>query len=140
MNSSESEFKKGVFTMCDYRENDKCPPWTIQASEILHDSKKTIYYDNAVVKIYDFPIFYFPKFSHPDPTVKRRSGFLIPTLSDSKNLGSSISIPYFSAISDDKNFTFDARFFAKENPFSSGEYHQAFRNSNFLADFGYTRI
>ena len=34
-----SEFKKGIFTICDYRENDKCPPWTIQASEILHDNK-----------------------------------------------------------------------------------------------------
>ena len=29
-------------------------------------------------KIYDVPILYFPKLSHPDPTVKRRSGFLTP--------------------------------------------------------------
>ena len=52
------------------------PPWTIQSKKMLHDNiKKTIYYDNAIVKVYDFPIF-FPKLSHPDPSVERRSGFL----------------------------------------------------------------
>ena len=62
--------------MCDYRENDKCPPWELTAKKIRHDNvKKTIYYDNAVIKIYDVPIFYFPKLTHPDPTVDRRSGF-----------------------------------------------------------------
>ena len=53
--------------------------------KMLHDSKKkTIYYNNAVIKVYDVPIFYIPKLSHPDPTVKRRSGFLPPSISDTK--------------------------------------------------------
>ena len=39
--------------------------------------------------------YFFPKLSHPDPTVDRRSGFLIPYLTNSKNLGSGVSIPYF---------------------------------------------
>ena len=73
---------------------------------MLHDNKKkTIYYDNAVIKIYDIPIFYFPRLSHPDPTVERRSGFLPPAISDSKNLGLGVSVPYFFAIDVDKNFT-----------------------------------
>ena len=25
--------------MCDYREEDKCPPWEISASNIAHDKK-----------------------------------------------------------------------------------------------------
>ena len=139
INNEKSTFNKSVFTACAYRENDKCPPWSIQASEMLHDNKKkTIYYENAIVKIYDIPIFYFPRLSHPDPTVDRRSGFLPPTLSDSKNLGSGITIPYFFAINDDKNFTFDSKLFASENPLFKGEYHQAFKNSVLLADFGFT--
>ena len=86
----KSTFIKSVFTLCDYRENDKCPPWTIQSSKMLHDRiKKTIYYDNALIKVYDVPIFYIPKLSHPDPTVERRSGFLPPSISDTKNLGES---------------------------------------------------
>ena len=75
------------------------------SKKMLHDSKKkTIYYKMQLLKIYDIPIFYFPKLSHPDPTVDRRSGFL-PYLTNSKNLGSGVSIPYFFDINKDKNFT-----------------------------------
>ena len=77
-----------------------CPPWQLQASKIKHDNnKKQLIYDNAVLKVYDLPVFYFPKFFHPDPTVKRQSGFLQPRLNNSNILGSSFSIPYFYAIS-----------------------------------------
>ena len=139
LNEQISSFNKSIFTLCDYRKNDKCPPWTIQASKMLHDNKKkTIYYDNAMIKIYDIPIFYIPRLSHPDPSVKRRSGFMPPSVNDSKNLGAGVSIPYFFAINDDKNFTLTNRFYATENPLFIGEYHQAFKRSNFLADFGFT--
>ena len=140
LSNKKSIFNKSIFTICDYRENDKCPPWTIQASKMLHDNiKKTIYYDNAIIKVYDVPIFYIPKLSHPDPTVERRSGFLPPTISDSKNLGSGVSLPYFFDMGRDKNFTFTSKIFVDENPLILGEYHQAFMNSNFLADFGFTQ-
>ena len=139
INEQKSVYTKSIFTMCDYRESDKCPPWSIQSSKILHDNKKkTIYYDNALIKVYDIPVFYLPKLSHPDPTVERRSGFLPPSFTDTKNLGSSVYIPYFFALGNDKNFTLTSRVFAKENPLFLGEYHQAFKNSNLFADFGYT--
>ena len=135
----KSAFNKATFTLCKYRKNDKCPPWEIQSKNMLHDKiKKTIYYKNAVVKVYDFPIFYFPRLSHPDPTVNRRSGFLVPSLNDSKNLGSGASIPYFFNLGLDKNLTFTNRLYVSENPLFLGEYHQAFKNSNLLTDFGYT--
>ena len=138
-NSQQSTFIKSIFTLCDYRDNDKCPPWSIQSSKMLHDNKKkTIYYDNAIIKVYDIPIFFIPKFSHPDPTVARRSGFLPPTISDTKNLGESIQIPYFFNISKDKNFTLNSRLFVSENPLFTGEYHQALKNSFIMADFGFT--
>ena len=96
--NNKSTFNKSIFTLCDYRKNDKCPPWSIQSTKMLHDNiKKTIYYDNALVKIYDIPVFYFPRLSHPDPTVDRRSGFLPPAISDTKNLGPSVTVPYFFA-------------------------------------------
>ena len=136
----KTSFEKNIFTLCDYRENDKCPPWTMQSSKMLHDNTtKTIYYNNAVLKVYDIPIFYFPRLSHPDPSVKRRSGFLVPSFSDSKNLGEAIAIPYFFDLGIDKNFTLTNQVFFKENPLFLGEYHQAFKNSNLLADFGYTQ-
>ena len=134
-----SSFNKSIFTICELKEGQKCPPWTLRSSEMTHDKKsKTIYYDNAVVKIYDIPILYLPFLSHPDPSVDRRSGFLNPSFSDTKNLGAGISVPYFWALAEDKNFTLTNRLFVDEHPIFFGEYHQAFKNSNFLADFGYT--
>ena len=106
---------------------------------MLHDNKKkTIYYDHAVIKIYDVPIFYIPKLSHPDPSVDRRSGFLPPSFSDTRNLGTGISLPYFFALNNDKNFTLTNKFFDKEHPLFLGEYNQALLNGSFLADFGFT--
>ena len=57
------EFNKGIFTYCKDRGEDKCPVWNLQAEKIKHDvAKKTIYYDNAVLKFFDFPIFIFQSF------------------------------------------------------------------------------
>ena len=126
----KTEFYKSNFTLCDYREKDKCPPWQMISTKMKHDKKKkTIYYDNAVIKLYDIPIFYAPKLAHPDHTVKRRSGFLVPSYSDSKNLGSGIHLPYFWAIGDDKDLTINNRLFASEHPLFIGEYRQVFKNS-----------
>ena len=57
INISENKSKfVSSFTMCNYRKEDKCPPWELTASEMTHDKKsKTIFYDNAVVKVYNVP-------------------------------------------------------------------------------------
>ena len=95
---------KGVFTSC--KKTDDCPPWSIKADKIVHDKKKKLLqYENAVLNFYKIPVFYFPKFFHPDPTVERQSGFLKPKLNNSSILGSSFSLPYFKAISDNKDLT-----------------------------------
>jgi len=134
-----SVFQKGVFTYCS-REKDKCPPWMLQSQKIEHDStKKTIYYKDAVLKIYDFPIFYFPRFSHPDPTVKRRSGFLVPSFSDSSTVGPAFSIPYYWTIARDKDVTITPRIYSRERPLMLAEYRQDFKNSYLIVDTGYTQ-
>ena len=131
-----SFFKKGIFTTCKKR-GDKCPPWTVSAEEIHHDkNKKIINYKNAWLKVYDKPILYFPKFFHPDPTVKRQSGFLMPTLSSSNNLGNYLSVPYFYAISNNKDLTFTPRFYDKQKTLYQAEYRQANKSSEHVMDFG----
>ena len=105
--------KKAVFTSCK-KNNDECPPWQLEASEIKHDkTKKQLIYKDTILKVYDIPIFYFPKFFHPDPTVNRQSGFLTPKLNNSNILGTSLSVPYFGAISESRDFTFNPIFFSK---------------------------
>ena len=137
--NENTKFNKSIFTLCDYRKNDKCPPWSVQAKEMTHDKKKkTIYYKNAVIKIFDLPIFYAPKLSHPDPTVDRKSGFLPPIFDNNKNLGTGFALPYFWAINKDKDLTIRSKIFTAEHPLILGEYRQAFMNSDLVLDLGYT--
>ena len=125
---------KGLFTSC--KKNDNCPPWSIQAEKITYDeNKKQINYDNALVKVYDIPVLYFPKFFHPGPSVKRQSGFLVPYINNSNVLGSSIQIPYFQVLSDNKDFTFKPTIFDKDIFMLQNEYRQKNKNSYFVADF-----
>ena len=127
---------KGAFTSC--KKNDNCPPWVINAEVIKHDkSKKQLIYDNAVLKVYDFPVFYFPKFFHPDPSVKRQSGLLKPEINNSNTLGSSLSLPYFKVISDNKDLTLTPIMFDGGTSMLTTEYRQIKKNSEILADFGY---
>jgi len=131
-NTNQAKISKGVFTTC--KKKDGCPPWLISAEEVVHDkTKKTINYKNAWLKVYDVPVLYFPKFFHPDPTVKRQSGFLIPSFAESSNLGSSINLPYFQAISDNTDLTFTPRIFFDQSLFQL-EYRQVNKNSNHILD------
>jgi len=134
----KTDLSKGVFTVCKKRDG-KCPPWTLQAKKITHDKvKKTIYYDHATLKLYDIPIFYFPKFFHPDPTVKRQSGFLAPFFTNSTTVGAGFALPYYWAISGNKDLTFSPKIYTKENVLFLNEYRQAFRNGFLTLDTSYT--
>tara|TARA_B100000575_G_scaffold247177_1_gene212521 strand:+ start:2203 stop:4632 length:2430 start_codon:yes stop_codon:yes gene_type:complete len=124
---------KGVFTTC--KKNDSCPPWSIQADKITYDeNKKQILYNNALVKVYDIPVLYFPKFFHPGPTVKRQTGFLVPHINNSNVLGSSLQIPYFYAPSNNKDFTFKPTFFDKDIFMFQNEFRLQNKNSFLVAD------
>ena len=128
-------FEKGIFTSC--KKTDKCPPWKISAKEIKHDkANQQIIYKNAWLEVYDFPVFYFPKFFHPDPSVKRQSGFLTPEFGSSKNAGSSVSSPYFYIISDNKDITLKPRLFDNNKFLVQNEYRQKNENSLSILDFG----
>ena len=131
---NNTTLSKAVFTTCK-KNDEKCPPWVMKSKEVFHDKeKKTLNYKNAWLKIYDIPVVYFPKFFHPDPTVKRQSGFLIPNFVGSKSLGQSITIPYFNAISENRDLTFSPRFFFDGSVIIQNEYRQANKNSNHLID------
>jgi len=106
------------------------------AEEIEHDkNKQIIKYKNARLKIYDIPTLYFPRFSHPDPTVKRKSGFLSPKFSSSKNIGSSVTVPYYYVLSDNKDITFKPKLFFNNEIVLQNEYRQENRNSSHVLDF-----
>ena len=129
-----TELSKAVFTLC--KKNDTCPPWQLSANKIVHDKKnKTINYSDAWLKIYDFPVVYFPKFFHPDPTVKRKSGFLIPTLKNSPNGSSFLSVPYFHVLQENKDITIIPRFYDTDKILLQSEFRQVNKDSKQVSDF-----
>ena len=138
-NQSETTMKKSIFTTCK-KEDGKCPAWSMSADEVKHSSeKKRIEYKNAWLEIYEVPVLYFPYFFHPDPTIKRQSGFLFPQFISSSNLGFSTQIPYFNAIDYDKDLTISPRVYTNNNLFLQTEYRQAFNNSDFISDFSFNK-
>ena len=127
---------KGIFTSC--KEEGDCPPWVISAKKITHDkNKKLLIYNDALLKIYNVPVLYFPRFFHPDPTVKRQSGFLKPQFNDSNILGSSFNIPYYHVLADNKDFTFIPTIFDNDIKMFQNEYRQINQNSSLKIDFGF---
>ena len=126
--------KKGIFTTC--RKRDKCPPWQMTFAEIEHNkSKKTLNYKDAWLKIYDVPILYFPRFFHPDPTVKRQSGFLAPKFSQSNTVGNYLAVPYYKVIKDNIDLTFIPRLYLDDKIILQTEYRHLTKNSNHILDF-----
>ena len=131
-----TKIKKGAFTSCN--DDTDCPPWIVTASEITHDkNKKQLIYDNALIKIYNIPVLYFPKFFHPDPTVKRQSGLLKPSLNNSNVLGSSLNLPYYHVISQNKDFTFRPTIFDSDIKMFQNEFRVKNKNSSAILDFAY---
>lgn len=129
-----SFYDKGVFTSC--KKTDKCPPWKINAEKIQHDKvKKRVIYNNAWLELYDYPVLYFPKFFHPDPSVKRQSGFLTPALGSSSSLGSSFYAPYFYVISESEDITIKPTLFDNNKFLIQNEFRQKTKNSITLTDF-----
>ena len=133
--NGDTIIEKGIFTTC--KKNDTCPPWSITSQTITHKKqKKQIHYKNAWLKIYDKPVLYFPKFFHPDPSVKRQSGFLKPKFGSSRILGTSINAPYFHVISDSADLTFKPRIFSASRYLLTNEYRKVTKNSSTIMDFG----
>jgi len=134
-----STIKNGIFTACKIR--DTCPPWSLKSKEIIHDKEKqTISYKDSWLQLYDTPILYFPKFFHPDPTVKRQSGFLIPSIINSSTNGSSINIPYYNVISENKDYTFTPRIYFNNDILIKNEYRQVEKNTNHISDFSLKKL
>ena len=111
-----------------------CPGWKLKAKKIYQDSEtKTVHYDHAKIYLFNLPFLYLPYFAHPDPSVNKRSGFLMPTIETDNNLGEKFSIPYFFNIAGNRDITFTPSLQSQANNFYSINYRE-------LNDFGTINI
>jgi LPS-assembly protein len=117
-----TEFSNGRFTPCS-SEGGMPPLWCISASKITHDTQAaSITYQDAQFELFGQPVFYMPYFEHPDPSVKRRSGFLAPSFGNSDDLGFFTETPYFFAMAPNYDFTFRPRYMTEQGVLWQGDW------------------
>ena len=124
-------FHSGVYTACEACKDDpkKPPLWQIKAARMIHDEgEKMIYFENAQLEFFGKPVAYMPYFSAPDPTVKRKTGYLIPMASYSTKYGAGMDIPYYWALAPDYDLTFSPRVMSKQGVLLRGEWRQRLVN------------
>ena len=125
------ELRRGVYSPCDLCKDDpKAPPaWQFKAREISDDKElKLIEFRDATLEVDGWPVFYTPYLSEPEPSVKRASGFLIPTFGNSHTNGFHIGIPYYWVLGPDKDLTIAPRFTTHAGELLAGQYRQRFGN------------
>lgn len=133
---------KAVFSACSVcPEHAEEPPlWQIKAVRVIHDKReRRIEYEDAFLEFFGVPIAYTPYFSHPDPMVKRQSGFLAPSYGSSTQLGLKLETPYYFAVQPYLDATFSPLFTAKEGLVLGGEYRQRFETGRLAASGSITR-
>jgi LPS-assembly protein len=128
-------FHTGVYTAClPCKDDPKKPPlWQVKAVRIIHDqNERMIYFEDARLEFFGTPLAWMPYFSAPDPTVKRKTGFLAPSLGSSTLFGQSIEIPYYWALAPDYDATFSPVITTKQGPLLQGEFRQRLSNGSYL--------
>jgi LPS-assembly protein len=144
--TAETLLKEDKLTYADnvtYTACHNCDPlgdaWTVHATNMIHDNEtRDMYFYNFWFDIYGIPIFYWPYLTQPDPTVKYRSGLLIPELGSSTNMGTRISIPVYFNFSDNHDMTITTAYLTDENPLFIAEHRLQLEHSKFYTTGSFT--
>ncbi|MCG8546094.1 MAG: LPS assembly protein LptD, partial [Alphaproteobacteria bacterium] len=121
--------KRAIYSPCLPCKEDpsKSLVWQIKAQKVEHDQeRREIRYTNAFLEMFGVPVAYVPYFSHPDPTVKRKSGFLAPDFGTGGNFGGFVRVPYYIVLDKDKDATVTPIYTGDDGLIFSGEYRQRF--------------
>ncbi|NWH09054.1 MAG: LPS-assembly protein LptD [Alphaproteobacteria bacterium] len=128
-----SELRQVIFSPCKVCKENPHPLWAIKADRVVHDKDaKVISYTNATFEFLGVDIAYLPYFEHADPSVKRKSGFLVPDVGTSTDLGYFAEIPYYYAPDPDWDVTIAPFITTNEGQVLKGEYRQRFANGNMI--------
>ena len=102
-----TQLYRTAVTSCRICEDDPEPPlWQIRARRVVHDQEeRQLYFENAQVLVRNVPILYVPRLRLPDPTLDRATGFLIPSIRSTSQLGTGLKVPYFIKIGDHRDLT-----------------------------------
>jgi LPS-assembly protein len=130
----KTTFHKGVYTACEpCRENPKKPPlWQVKAAKIIVDNnEKMVYFEDASFEFLGIPIAWVPYFSTADPSVKRKSGLLTPTIGYSETLGTMLRAPVFWAMAPNYDMTFTPTAMTRQGLLAEFEWRHRMQNGQY---------
>ena len=128
-------FNQGVYTACRVCANNPAKPlsWQIKARRVVVNGEtRLVEYSDATFELFGQPIAYLPYFRHPDPTVKRKSGFLFPTVGYRSDVGAYLRQPYFLATGTSNDLTLSVTGFTRQGFLGDAEFRQAFRSGTLI--------
>jgi LPS-assembly protein len=130
-NGEIDELSKVVYSACNLCKSDPthAPLWQIHATSATRDLQhKMIEYCNAVMEMDGIPVFYIPYMTQPDPSVRRQTGLLIPSIGQSSRIGLFISIPYYIVLDPESDITLTPVIASKAGPILDAQYRRAFNS------------
>lgn len=124
---------------CKVNGKTKKPTWRLKARKVTQDQdSRSIRYRDAVFEFKGIPVFYTPYLAHPDPSVGRASGLLMPFIGISGSKGFNFRTPYYFALSDYSELTVTPRVFQNVNPVLGAQYRKKFFSGEFNFEGSFT--
>ena len=123
------EVYRGVYSPCVITTicGVSAPLWQLRAARVSHsDTRRQLEFRDATLDVFGVPVAWLPYFSQPDPRVRRKTGFLVPTLGSDGNLGQFARVPFFWNIAPNQDLTFSPIITSREYPVALGEYRHLF--------------
>jgi LPS-assembly protein len=136
MNSKVTTLKGVDYSTCPLSDE----VWRVSASRIRldHESERGSA-SNAVLRVYDIPIFYFPYVNFPISD-KRKSGFLSPTFGNTNQSGFNLQLPYYWDIAPNQDATITPRVLTDRGAMMNGQYRYMGEQSESQLDVEYLPV
>ncbi|HEY2134630.1 MAG TPA: LPS-assembly protein LptD [Xanthobacteraceae bacterium] len=127
-------FENGVYTACEPCKDDpkKPPLWQVKAARIIHNQvERMVYFEDARLEFFGVPVGYFPYLATPDPTVKRKTGLLMPVFSTSSTYGFGVETPYYFALAPNYDLTISPRFTTTQGVLLQSEFRHRLEDGSY---------
>jgi LPS-assembly protein len=119
--------EKAAYTTCEPCKDDpkRAPTWQIKAFRVKYNQAKArVEYEDAFFEVFGVPIAYLPYFSHSDPEAPRQSGFLVPGIGHSTDIGYFVEVPYYFALDPSYDLLLAPMYTENDGPLLKGEWRQ----------------
>lgn len=132
-----NELSRAVYSTCNVcaKHPNRPPLWQLRAVSAVQDTQhQRIEYKDAELEIYGIPVMYMPYFWNVDPSARRGSGILIPTIGHSTHIGQFLSVPYYWVLDDQSDAIITPTLTTESGPQLDLKYRRRFNDGKLSID------